>query len=196
VEPIFLRVVTVCFSVLTHIREQDADLSIHVRLIVVKQLFYRDEWTRYSQQFDTLSEMQIVSRSHGMTNSKIVTRMLWWGFFVYYSIYKYVVSLQVWDPDFAVQVAFLSLMTAFVPYYLARFGLNTVEGLHRVIGMLILPLTLCALGYAVFYYTRIVPYFDGVSLLNDVLPRSIFPGIMLTGIFFVEWFLRRREPAR
>ncbi len=128
-----------------------------------------------------------------MASSLRSANLLWWGFFIYYSIYKYLASLQVWEPEFAVQVAILALMTAFVPYYLTRLAIYKASGTMRLIAILFLPLAFCAIGYVVFYYTRIVPFFDGVSLQNDVMLRSIFPGVMITGILLFEDFLIKRQ---
>ena len=128
-----------------------------------------------------------------MASSSIIANVMWWLFFIYYAAFKYLVALQSWDAGYAVQVAILVLITAFVPYYLTRLVAFRFEGALKIAAIIILPLSLCAAGYAIFYYTRIQPFFEGVSLQNDVMPRSFFPGLMITGLLLFEIYLVKRK---
>ena len=128
-----------------------------------------------------------------MASSSKLANILWGSFFIYYTVYKYLASLQIWDSEFAVQVAILSLMTAFVPYYATRLALHCAPRSYQLAVTLIFPLMFCAIGYIVFYYTRIVPFFDGVSLRIDVMPRSIFPAIVISLLFLIEQYFVYRD---
>jgi hypothetical protein len=115
--------------------------------------------------------------------------LLWLVFFIIYAIYKYVGSLQVWDPEFFVQVAILVVLTALIPYYVSRALAHKLTDPAKLITTIILPLALCALGYTIFYYTRVKPNFPNVSLTGDVLPRSFLPGFVMTALFLLERYL-------
>jgi hypothetical protein len=109
----------------------------------------------------------------------------WLIFLTYYTYLKYFSGFDTWNAEYALQVAILVVVTAIIPYYVARWiTLKQVE-IKRLVIELMLPVILCAIGYTLFYYTRVKPNFPDVTL-EQVMPRSLFPGISISLILLMH----------
>ena len=123
---------------------------------------------------------------------EMIQSVLWWVFLIYYTAYKYLVALQVWNLEYAIQVGLLVIMTAIIPYYFTKFTLLRLSKPALFFAATLLPALLALIGYAVFYYTRVLPNFPDVTL-NQVLPRSIFPGVCMALMFIIPIIVSRTQ---
>jgi hypothetical protein len=115
---------------------------------------------------------------------------LWILFLIIYSYRKYFAGFDAWNTQYAIQVAILVAMTAIIPFYLVKVAIGRMEGSSELLSTLILPTVLCAIGYGIFWYTRVKPSFPDVTLMT-VLPRSFFPGIAISVLLLIPRFMRK-----
>jgi hypothetical protein len=115
---------------------------------------------------------------------------LWILFLIFYTHRKYFAGYDAWNTEYAIQVAILVIMTAIAPFYLVKFAVGRMEGSSKLLSTLILPSVLCAIGYGVFWYTRVRPSFPDVTLMQ-VLPRSLLPGIAISVLLLIPRFMRK-----
>ena len=115
---------------------------------------------------------------------------LWVLFLVGYTALKYFAGYNAWNTQYAIQVAILVMMTAIVPFYLSKAIVGRSEGAAQWAAALLLPVVLCGLGYALFWYFRVKPSFPDVTLAT-VMPRSLMPGISIAVLILIPKVLRR-----
>ena len=104
---------------------------------------------------------------------------LWIVFLGYYGVINYSAGSDSWDSEYATQVALLVFVTAVFPYYLTRWLTGNLVKSYLWFEALFLPVVFCAIGYALFYYLQLGPWFVEVTLVQ-VLLRSFFPGIVIS----------------
>lgn len=114
-------------------------------------------------------------------------------FLAFYTFQKYTaVPQNGFNSGYAISVAIIVALTALMPYIITRIKMRFTSGALRVVTVLIAPVVVSAIGFALYFYGYIAPNFPGVSIAA-VLPRSIFPGVVISGILLLSLAINRAK---
>ena len=114
-------------------------------------------------------------------------------FLVIYSVIKYrAVPELMGQPTYIKSTIILVILTAILPYFIALFVRGKMAGTSKLIASLVLPLILCLVGLATYFYVFIAPNAPGMSV-TQVLPRAIIPGLVMGLILAQPLFMHRKD---
>lgn len=114
-----------------------------------------------------------------MTTQRIQTA-LWSLFLIYYFAAKYFVGgFTGFSIPYLISVLALVLVTAILPFYLARWITGMLTSPANILISLILPVLLTAAGLSAYFMLFIAPNYPNIQLAN-IIHRAIEPGIAIT----------------
>lgn len=127
-----------------------------------------------------------------MISLKNLPLMAFFLFLVFYSFQKYTAVPQTsFNPDYTINVAIIVAFTAVLPWFITRIKMRFTSGLMQMLAILLAPVAISAIGFAVYYYVFIAPNFPDVPI-TAVLPRSLFPGMTISAILLLSLVTGRR----
>ena len=114
-------------------------------------------------------------------------------FLLVYSYFKYTaVPSQMGDPMYIATTALVVILTAVIPFFMARYLANKASAPKNYILAAVVPLALSALGLAIYFYVFIAPNAPGMAV-TQVLPRAIVPGLVMSALLLMPMFMHRKD---
>lgn len=128
-----------------------------------------------------------------MLSVRNLSSVLFLLFLVVYTFQKYVaVPQQGFDPRYAINVGIIVALTAILPYLITKFVMRSGSMVSRITMVMVLPIVISTIGFAIYYFLFIAPNFADVPI-KAVLPRSAFPGITVSAILILSLILNRKK---
>lgn len=110
------------------------------------------------------------------------------GFIIFLAIYGYMkytaVPQLMGQSQYIITTAVVIFLTAIIPFFVSYFVGRNLRSTPRYLVLGLLPLLLCAIGLATYFFLFIAPNAPGVSIMQ-VLPRAIIPGIVMSVILLI-----------
>ena len=114
-------------------------------------------------------------------------------FLLVYSYFKYTaVPSQMGEPMYMATTALLVIVTAVIPFFVARYLADRATAPNSHVFAAVVPLTLSALGLAIYFYVFIAPNAPGMAV-TQVLPRSIAPGLVMSAILLIPMIMHKKK---
>jgi hypothetical protein len=112
-------------------------------------------------------------------------------FLIVYGYFKYTAVPQLMgQSQYILTTGIVIVLTAIVPFFLSYFIARKVSSNARYVVLGLLPLLLCALGLAFYFYIFIAPNAPGMSVMQ-VLPRTIVPGLVMGALLLLPMGMRK-----
>ena len=112
-------------------------------------------------------------------------------FFIVYGYFKYTaVPQQMGQAAYIVTTGVVLLLTAIIPFFASHFAIRNMTSNMRYVIAGVLPLTLCGIGLATYFFVFIAPNAPGISVMQ-VLPRAIVPGLVMGVLLLLPLFMRK-----
>lgn len=113
-------------------------------------------------------------------------------FLVVYGYFKYTAVPQLMgQTQYILTTGVVIVLTAIVPFFSSYFIGRNLTSTARYLVLGLLPLMLCALGLATYFYLFIAPSTPSMSVMQ-VLPRAIAPGLAMGGLLLLPMGMGKR----
>ena len=114
-------------------------------------------------------------------------------FLLVYSYIKYTaVPSQMGEPMYMATTALVVILTAVIPFFIARHLLAKASPPKSYVLAAFVPLALSAIGLAIYFYMFIAPTAPGMAV-TQVLPRAIAPGLVMSAILLIPILMSKKD---